>query len=1005
MNCTVGNNIYHTYINYFVNNIYNSLSRNINSKINKYYNYYKKSKIFKNIKFYFNLLTFESNYCCDSGQNKYLYDGYNSYYFINIPLQIKFNNLKSRFINYNIINIPKINQSGDIILNGYLRLPILYLQLATNNISYIFNEKITRTYFIKIKNNIYLYIYLYDDFITVYINSYKIKNDLFSMYNNVSFKNKYINFSKIDNVIYVMNLKNNNIKYHIFDKTININNFVNNTMFMDILSIVNKFLNLNLKKKFIQSSNNLINKSTNSVLKTIFRQFTKSVTIFDIEKYCDKLLYKKKIFRSFNIVLFKEHLLVNPVIHYTDQLNVLSYLTNKFKINIFGYSNSSNDKFKVSTNLRKIQSDYIGFINIVNTPDGDTCGLISKLANNTILDKFKLKLINCNNEYFENFTKIDITSKNLYNMTSNNFINIKKNSTFKVKQIEVFKNNEFKLINFDKNKTNKNLNVFNTLSITELIIPFLFNNDPCRGLMGSKMHTQALPLIYNEHPYVMTKYNHMNGLLFNKCITSLCEGIIVSVNNYKIIVMDDKNRYLHYYLYPFNVLDYNSFVSYKPIVWVGEKINIGKILALPSDLKHSEFTLGVNNLLNYSFYNGYEHEDAIVINKNLIIEDILTSISFDVYEEYLSINKLDYVELTLRHLLEYNRYNRYLINEVGVSSNQDYMLFGDILSTKIRYELSLSKNKKFFKVFKLIFKENKKLIVYTKPLTIKRGGEGRLIKYEILGYSKFRQLDAMYPEINVSYLTLRFFIFKIDRINIGDKLCGRHGNKGVVSKIVDNIDLPYTFRGLCPYSITSPIGALARINLGQFLEGSCGYFGLNFNCRIKAPINLYNYHLYSNMYLKNIFNSLNVYNNSYINFSIEKYLRDFKTGYQLKNFNLMLMPYFLKLMHTSKSKFQYRTVGKYSSLTQQPVKGKRVNGSQKFGEMEVWALESHGSAYTIRELGYIKTNVKYFKKFEHKGYKGSETFKVLTLELKNVLININRVDNYSYFNQKIKYNY
>ncbi|BAM42531.1 DNA-directed RNA polymerase (apicoplast) [Theileria orientalis strain Shintoku] len=540
-------------------------------------------------------------------------------------------------------------------------------------------------------------------------------------------------------------------------------------------------------------------------------------------------------------------------------------------------------------------------------------------------------------------------------------------------------NNEFKIINSTKKSNNKTLDILNVLSITELVIPFLFNNDPCRSLMGSKMHTQAIPLLYSNNPYVITNYNTVNNLLSSRFIYSMCSGVVQEVDSSRIIILDDKDRLIYYYLYPFNVVDYNSILLYKPIVWEGEKVCVGKILAIPNDLKNLEFSIGFNNFVNYSFYDGYEHEDAIIINKDLVIEDILTSISFNIYEDCLYLKKFDCLELVVQKFFKDSgkkNIDEEEIYEYYSSTYYKYFLSGEELSFKIKYEIYHYKSTYFDRLLRLLFPEEKVLLTKNKSLTIKHGGEGRLVKYEILSNYDLKQSDDFYDDLNISYMVLRFFIAKIDRINIGDKLCGRHGNKGVVSKISETIDLPYTFNDSSPYSITSPIGSLARINLGQFLEGVCGYKSLNYNCRTKAPINLFESYLYSNLYFNLLNNSYNLYKNScLINTINENYLRDFKTGYKLKNFNFLSVPYYLKLMHTSKSKFNYRTVGRYNSMTQQPVEGKNVSGGQKFGEMEIWALEAHGSSYNIQELSLLKTNIKLFKKFETT-HECSESFKI-----------------------------
>ncbi|UVC46396.1 RNA polymerase beta subunit rpoB (apicoplast) [Theileria orientalis] len=988
------NSVYTNYIDSFLNNLYNLFNYNINYDINNYYGLYSLT----NLKPYLNFLTLNPNNLEDNPNNQYLNYNYNSYYTVNIPLKINFNNCGHLYVNYNIINIPKLIQSGDVMLNGYFRIPILYLKLAVKNLFFTFGNNNIYQYLIKLNYNFKLYIYNCDNTIHLYLNSYKICNNLFNIYNTIILKNKYINFITLTNILYLLNLKKIK-KYKIFNSLFIFNKFLSN-LYIEIFNIFNKLINIKFNKKFMSNNDNLVYKFSDSILDSILKtprndtiSISNIIKLFIIGEKNENIENN-----SINTILFKENLLTNPLLHYTNQLNILSYLFDKSKINIFGYTNFSDNKFNISNSVRKIHNDYIGLINILNTSDGETCGLISVLSNNTIFDKYKLKLLSYSSNLLENFTYIDITSKNLNDIIINNFSHSKKNKVFKIKTVEVLENNEFKIVNFNKKLNDKTLHILNVLSITELVIPFLFNNDPCRSLMGSKMHTQALPLLYANNSYVVTNYNSVNNLLSSRFIYSMCDGVIQDVDNSRIIISDDKDRLIYHYLYPFNVVDYNSVLFYKPIVWEGEKVCVGKILAVPNDLKNLEFSIGFNNFVNYSFYDGYEHEDAIIINKDLIVEDILTSISFNVYEDCLYLKKYDCLELIVQKFFKDS--GKKNIEEEEIDDYDfyyyKYFLSGEELFFKIKYEIYHYKSTYFNSLLSLLFPLEKILLTKNKGITIKHGGEGRLVKYEILSNYDLKQSNDFNDDLNISYMVLRFFIAKIDRINIGDKLCGRHGNKGVVSKISETIDLPYTFNDSIPYSITSPVGSLARINLGQFLEGVCGYKSLNYNCRTKAPINLFDSYLYSNLYFNILHSSYDFYTNScLINTINENYLRDFKTGYKLKNFNLLSVPYYLKLMHTSKSKFNYRTIGRYSTVTQQPVEGKNAKGGQKFGEMEIWALEAHGSSYNIQELALLKTNIKLFKKFETT-LVCSESFKVLTLELKNILINIDEVNNYKF---------
>ncbi|KAK1441668.1 beta and beta-prime subunits of DNA dependent RNA-polymerase (apicoplast) [Babesia gibsoni] len=492
--------------------------------------------------------------------------------------------------------------------------------------------------------------------------------------------------------------------------------------------------------------------------------------------------------------------------------------------------------------------------------------------------------------------------------------------------------------------------------------------------MGSKMHTQTLPLIYSNNQYVYTKYNKINNLLLNKYIISKHIGIVIEVTNYKIIILDNKNRFINYYLCPYTINDYNSYIYYKPIVWKGGKITIGKILATPSDINNFEFTLGINNIINYSFYYGYEHEDSIILNKKLVFNNTLTFLFFNINE--VNLYNIDNIYIDILCI-----YNTFLYKIL-------YSAYTKLIKNKHIFSKKIFFKKKRGKKQKLFFK-------YTYIYNIKTSLD-RLIKYEYLFNNSLNKLFLN----KFIYLNLKLFLVNINNINIGDKLCGRHGNKGTIAKIIDFIDTPYTSKDFYPYIITSPIGALSRMNIGQFLEGFCGNLGYNNNIRFKAPIELIN----SNIYIKSLYNYFNnIYIDLYSKYLSKKIFRDFKTGYKLKNFTYCVLLYYFKLMHTSKTKFRYKSYNKH--IIQQQIFKDVLNSDQKFGEMEIWSLEAYGAAYNIKELSLIKSNYKFLQNSINKSdHIYSKIFKCLLLELKSILINIKFNKYYSTINNFYKIN-
>nr|QKG04110.1 DNA-directed RNA polymerase subunit beta [Babesia gibsoni] len=338
------NTIYKSYLNYILYNLY-SLFFNI-------IKYKNKKKSTKQLKIYFNILSFKSISNL-SYNNYYLLKNLNLYYTISIPIKINFiSTIKTFNINYNIINIPKINQIGDILLNGYNRTSILYLKTTIKYINFRFNNNIYTKYLIYLSNFNYLYIYIYNfKYIYIYINKFYYINiylTYFNIYNNYIYLNIY-NIINLFNKYY--NIINNNLIYNI-----NIKEYIYKIFFNDIIYIIKKFINIKYNKIIKLDSDNIINKNIYSIYNNIFNLFKKSINLSKFIKYF-KYLFNNFIIYSekSNISIFREYFLLNPSLHYTNQLNLLAYLHNKFKLNIFGYSNKLNDKFIIPKNLRNIQ--------------------------------------------------------------------------------------------------------------------------------------------------------------------------------------------------------------------------------------------------------------------------------------------------------------------------------------------------------------------------------------------------------------------------------------------------------------------------------------------------------------------------------------------------------------------------------------------------------------------------------------------------------------------------
>lgn len=926
----------------------------------------------------------------------YLDKNISSCYSIYIPIKFSFKSLKEFCINYNILNIPKMAVSGELLLKGYSRVSILYLKSIIKYVYFRFKGKGVFHYVVRFKDSVELHIYV-DELLqfTVSVNSYDLTG--WCLDKCMVSGSGFITYPRLGSGVFDKLFTKKKRKglsvvkrLVVFNSFLYFSRFLTGYFVFELGAILGSLFNVYRFKKRLCSVDNLFNKYVNCLTDILFNLFKDPVKIFNFIRYFRFLLYEQEKHESLSLILFKENLIINPTIHYLNQLNTLSCLHDKCKINVFGYSSASSNSFIVSPSIRKVKGDYLGFINMLYTSDGEACGLLSILTNNLLLLGHKLKIFSAAANGFLSSSGfgVDIFSRSLSKVKFQEFCELKKkNTVFKVFEVEMFINGEFKVGTKESGCGVLELDLTSILSVTELVIPFLFNNDPCRGLMGSKMHTQALPLVFNTLPYVFTKYNALTSFVSDRCVCSFADGIIVSVTESVIVVQDSLCRYSEYYLCPFNVSDYDSYFRYRPVVREGERVWEGQVLAVPKDVDNFEYTLGFNNFVNYGMYYGYEHEDALIINKDLLVNDVLTSLSFDIYEMFLSFGEGRYVELTIPRLKKYNRWFIKAKRDSGFVSRIKHLFEDHVLMSKVKYEASEVGVKGKVKHIKKLFLRNKKLNTSRYYVKIKPGGEGRLVKNLTLSYSCNRQIDSDKTAKHFVYLYLKFFIAKIDRVKVGDKLCGRHGNKGVISKVVESVDMPYTVSGICPSTITSPIGALARMNVGQFLEGTCGYLCSVSGNRIKAPINVKKAYLGSSIFR---LSEIGVWEDYSSCLGSDKFvLKNFKTGCRLKNYAYCAVAYYFKLMHTSKSKYHYRTVGRYSSITQQPVQGKSCKGSQRFGEMEVWALEAHGASYNLREMSLVKINYKSFRSFGSV-WSCSETFKSLILELKNILINIQK---------------
>ena len=652
----------------------------------------------------------------------------------------------------------------------------------------------------------------------------------------------------------------------------------------------------------------------------------------------------------------KEFFKTSQLSQFMDQVNPLAEMTHKRRISVFGPNGLKRDH--ISTVIRDIHPSQYGRLCPIETPEGQNAGLITSvsmygrisslgwietpyfLIKDSTVSAIK-KPIFLNPEQ-ESETKIAVAD-----------IPLTKERKIKAEYLSIKENYSFSV-----NKT-KNLDFLTTsplqiISLATALIPFVEHNDANRALMGSNMQRQAVPLIYPQKAIIGTGLEPVAILDSGMVIKTYCEGNVFYSSSSIIKIKDELNQSISYYLRKYARSNQETAINQRPIVWSGEKVFSGQIIADGPSTNDGELSLGRNLTIAYMPWEGYNYEDAIIINERIIYEDCLTSIHIEEQETNLSYAATGSEKLTsnLPHLTAYIR--RHLDQE-GIVQIGSYVKEHDILVGKLTpCEEDISPEAKLLKA---IYGQKKPSFRDT-SLRVSHGTEGRVIDVRVMSTNLVSKDEALFPTFCE---IIRIYIAQIRKIQIGDKLAGRHGNKGIISRILTRQDMPYLPDGTPIDIIFNPLGVPSRMNVGQVFECLLGLAGEKLGNRFKvSPFDeiygeeasrvLVNQKLKEAALKSNqkwIFNS----------YSPGKILlRDGRTGEYFDNPITVGKSYILKLIHLVEDKIHARATGPYSMITEQPLAGKSQKGGQRFGEMEVWALEAYGCSYTLQELLTIKSD-------------------------------------------------
>ena len=676
---------------------------------------------------------------------------------------------------------------------------------------------------------------------------------------------------------------------------------------------------------------------------------------FDLETYSDPddwILDPRPLTTS-----IKEFFKTSQLSQFMDQINPLAELTHKRRISVFGPNGLKRDH--ISTVIRDIHPSQYGRLCPIETPEGQNAGLITSMSmysrigtlgsletpyflmkdGNVFCDKQPIFLNpEQESETIIAFADVGINNENKIKDT---YLSAKENYLFSVKKV----NN----INFI---TTSPLQI---VSLATALIPFLEHDDANRALMGSNMQRQAVPLLYTQKPIIGTGLEAVAILDSGMVIKNYCEGFVKFSSSQKILVDDLLNQSITYYLKKYYRSNQETCINQRPVVWIGEKVFSGQIIADGPSTNDGELSLGRNLTIAYMPWEGYNYEDAIVINERIILEDCLTSVHIEEYETNLTYCMTGSDKLTnkLPHLTKYIRRH---LNEEGIVKIGSYVKEHDILVGKLTPCAEDSSPEA--KLVRALFTIKEQPRFCDSSLRVTHGTEGRVIDIRVISTTVLNKEE---PSIYTACEIVRIYIAQIRKIQIGDKLAGRHGNKGIISRILTRQDMPYLPDGTPIDIIFNPLGVPSRMNVGQVYECLLGLAGEKLGKRFKiAPFD----EIYGNEASRVLINqklkqaALNTNSkwlfNSYYPGKI--FLRDGRTGEYFDNPITVGKSYILKLIHLVEDKIHARATGPYSMITEQPLAGKSQKGGQRFGEMEVWALEAYGCANTLQELLTIKSD-------------------------------------------------
>ena len=621
---------------------------------------------------------------------------------------------------------------------------------------------------------------------------------------------------------------------------------------------------------------------------------------------------------------------------FMDQTNPLAELTNKRRLSALGPGGLSRDRAGVE--VRDVNPSHYGRICPIESPEGQNIGLITSLASYAKIDEYGFIMTP-----YRKVDKKKLTDEVVY-------LTADEEQDYVISQATIEVDNKFNIVPEKVTARYKGENIIaksedvdyvdvspqQVVAVTTSCIPFLEHDDATRALMGANMQRQSVPLLRSEAPFVGTGVEYAAARDSGAVVLAKADGVVDYVDAKKIVIKNAKGQDV-YYMANYELSNSGSISHQRPIVHVGDKIKMGQTIADGPSTNQGELALGKNMVVAFMTFNGYNYEDAVVLNENLVKDDVFTSLYLEDYQMQCRDTKLGPEEIT-RDIPNVSEEARKNLDENGIVMIGTQVHEGDILVGKVTPK-GMAELTSEEKLLHAIFGEKAREVRDT-SLRVPHGGDGIVHDVKIYSRKDNDELPAGVSKV------IRIYIIQKRKIQVGDKMSGRHGNKGVISLILPQEDMPFLPDGRPVDVMLNPMGVPSRMNIGQILELHLGMAAKKLGVYCATPV-------FDGASIDDVHAMMK---EAHMDPDGKTVLYNGRTGEPFDNRVSVGVMYMIKLHHMVDDKLHARSTGPYSLVTQQPLGGKAQFGGQRFGEMEVWALYAYGAAHTLQEILTVKSD-------------------------------------------------